>query len=427
VDTQDTNLSPSGARRDAAIEALLKRATVPVSPAVPCPDAELLAAYYAQALDEIDKERWETHFASCLRCQDTLSAMATSEPLGAEEQVEEPLVPEAVPLAARPVVTKRPSKGIPGWLIAAVAAAAVIAFLGFRHSAEGTPELLQNTTHLSQQPAPVTSSANPSAATPTAGTGSHTPVPQAAEARLPKSNKAAGAASNPAINLQQAAQEPRVPINPVLSSDINIDGITQAQSGQSNASAAAAGAQPVSGENFMAARAAGSRAAATSSSVEVDQVAEAAQGKKTQVAAKPPTPVAPEATAGAPTDLSLVTIFPSAGNALWRIGYGGHIEKSTDSGQSWQLQQSGVNTQLLAGSAPNNVVCWVVGSSGTILRTTDGGAHWQKLPEPSQVGGALLDWTSVYATDASHAHIGSVDARHFATADGGQTWTPADY
>ena len=84
-------------------------------------------------------------------------------------------------------------------------------------------------------------------------------------------------------------------------------------------------------------------------------------------------------------DASWVTIFPQNGNVEWRIGRGGKIERSSDSDQTWQEQNSGVSTDLLAGSATTNDVCWIAGTQGTILRTTDSGAHWTNLNETQTV------------------------------------------
>jgi photosystem II stability/assembly factor-like uncharacterized protein len=77
--------------------------------------------------------------------------------------------------------------------------------------------------------------------------------------------------------------------------------------------------------------------------------------------------------------------------------------------------------ELLAGSAPNEVVCWIVGRSGTILKTTDGGKHWRKVLSP--IGG---DVAAVQALDALIATISDAENNaRFVTLDGGATWEPA--
>ena len=131
--------------------------------------------------------------------------------------------------------------------------------------------------------------------------------------------------------------------------------------------------------------------------------------------------------------------FTSAdGKSSWRLGASGHIERSTDQGQTWQPQSSGVTSDLSAGSAPSAQVAWIAGARGVILRTTDG-TRWTRVPPPAASGAdnssldsskrvrtaptsTSVDWISVEAQDALHATVVSRDLRRFATADGGRTW-----
>ena len=98
------------------------------------------------------------------------------------------------------------------------------------------------------------------------------------------------------------------------------------------------------------------------------------------------------------------------GSASWRVGAAGRIERSTDRGQTWQQQASGVTAELLAGSAVSNDVVWVVGRAGLILRTTNG-QQWQRVTPP---GGAPADWGAVTARDAMSATV--VSARPLSAA-----------
>ena len=113
--------------------------------------------------------------------------------------------------------------------------------------------------------------------------------------------------------------------------------------------------------------------------------------------------------------------FASPGSsAIWRVGPGGLIEFSKDSGSSWSPQTSGITVDLLTGSAPSNQVCWIVGKAGAVLLTTDGGAHWKALPSPltEDLGGVL-------ASDALHATIWNArKTKNLVTSDGGLTWKP---
>jgi hypothetical protein len=117
--------------------------------------------------------------------------------------------------------------------------------------------------------------------------------------------------------------------------------------------------------------------------------------------------------------LVLYTFSPPNGGAIWHLGTGGLIERSTDQGSTWQSQASGVTSDLIAGSASSPDVAWVVGRGNVILRTTDG-QNWQRISPPAGVTG---QWAAVAAYDAMSATVVADDLRRYATRDGGLTWT----
>jgi hypothetical protein len=113
-------------------------------------------------------------------------------------------------------------------------------------------------------------------------------------------------------------------------------------------------------------------------------------------------------------------VLAPGGKVLWRIRPKGQIERSSNGGVSWLPQNSGVDVELTAGSAPSESVCWIIGRGGTILKTTDGGGHWSKVawPNAGEISG-------IQATDAMHAVVygeTEVMPSRFATNDGGATW-----
>lgn len=111
-----------------------------------------------------------------------------------------------------------------------------------------------------------------------------------------------------------------------------------------------------------------------------------------------------------------VEVVAPGAQVHWRAGSGGQIERSQDSGATWEAQNAGTSQELLAGSAPSDSVCWIVGRSGTIVRTTDGRA-WSRLESP-----VSADIVSVAATSAANATIATADGQRFLTRDGGKTW-----
>jgi Photosynthesis system II assembly factor YCF48 len=114
-------------------------------------------------------------------------------------------------------------------------------------------------------------------------------------------------------------------------------------------------------------------------------------------------------------------IVAPTGTVRWRLGIAGRVERSVDSGVTWVAQNSGVKAELLAGSAPSEVVCWIVGRGATILRTTDGGGHWSKIVSP--ISG---DVAGVQAVDVMTAEIFDANKSvRFVTRDGGVSWEAA--
>jgi hypothetical protein len=104
------------------------------------------------------------------------------------------------------------------------------------------------------------------------------------------------------------------------------------------------------------------------------------------------------------------------GSSRWRIT-GSAVQRSTDTGATWQMMATGTQATFTAGAAPSASVCWLVGRGGVVLLTTDGN-NWRRLafPEPA-------DLNRISAEDARAASVTTVDGRTFATADGGASWS----
>jgi hypothetical protein len=113
---------------------------------------------------------------------------------------------------------------------------------------------------------------------------------------------------------------------------------------------------------------------------------------------------------------STSALGPSGNMVIWRYGQGGVIERSTDRGQTWERQQSGVAMALVDGSAATDRACWIVGERGVVLRTVDG-RTWQRLPSPTAV-----DLVSVHAWSEASATITAADRSEYETMDGGRSW-----
>lgn len=101
-----------------------------------------------------------------------------------------------------------------------------------------------------------------------------------------------------------------------------------------------------------------------------------------------------------------------------------------DSGPWWQVQNSGLDTNLrgvsvsFAFTGKHDYVVWASGSNGIILRSTNEGATWTQM---SVKGGGDLDFRSIEAFDADTAYVMSSGdgnkSRIYKTIDGGKIWT----
>jgi hypothetical protein len=100
----------------------------------------------------------------------------------------------------------------------------------------------------------------------------------------------------------------------------------------------------------------------------------------------------------------------------WRIVAGGVVERSTDGGSTWQVQETGATVPLAGGVSPSPSVCWLVGPAGTVLLSTDG-QSWRRVAFPE-----AADLTSVDAAGDTIASVTASDGRTFSTRDGGLTW-----
>ena len=103
-------------------------------------------------------------------------------------------------------------------------------------------------------------------------------------------------------------------------------------------------------------------------------------------------------------------------SVTWTFGQNGMLRRHDADIPGLRMQQSGVTTDLVAGSAPSATVCWIVGRSGTIIRTTDG-EHWELIAAPS-----ADNLRGVSASSARDATITTARGQSFATSDGGASW-----
>ncbi len=103
-------------------------------------------------------------------------------------------------------------------------------------------------------------------------------------------------------------------------------------------------------------------------------------------------------------------------NEGWAVGDWGLIVHTTDGGQSWERQESGVANWLRSVQFVDANTGWAIGSAGTILHTADGGLTWSIQNSPLAV-----DLCGLSFVDSQRGWIGLPDGV-LRTTDGGATW-----
>nr|HPI20449.1 YCF48-related protein [Candidatus Kapabacteria bacterium] len=101
----------------------------------------------------------------------------------------------------------------------------------------------------------------------------------------------------------------------------------------------------------------------------------------------------------------------------WAIGSSGLIINTTDGGTNWSIQTSGTTNNLNSIYFSDNNTGWVVGNTGTILKTTDGGANWS-----TQTSGTTNTLRGIYFFDANTGWIAGNSGTILKTTNGGTNW-----
>jgi hypothetical protein len=513
--------------RDPLMAKLMAESLASAVPGASCPDAETVAAYAERNLSSEETAQLDVHFADCARCHTVLAAFARSLDSLPASVTAESVADGAWPKPAniqprtlapaskiRSIIRTVPPPQPTRWseLAPALGIAAAIALWFALRPAPPTQNLSAQirtdaetaATQLQAAPAPALSDkdiANPNTAgadnsaavapSPATPPQPVPPPPPPQEQQLSTDALASNASREDALKKFAPAEE--TANAPATALGGTSAGLAPRKELRVSQSAPAPSAPPASapnsgtGETSSATLRAPLPAAAQKSAAPqtpgggiggaapAASIAPATERAKPAVAIDTLTSPATVAVTGDLPIISarqLATFAAPGGTVTWRIGARGSIERSTDRGQTWEKQISGVFGDLTAGLAISNDVAWIVGRAGIILRTSDG-VHWQRVslppaivtimtaaspaatssatdsaatvgpsaksdnavssgPAPSgtappsaasaQSSRAPLDLAAVTATDALHATVVSGAGRRFTTSDGGQTW-----
>ena len=421
------------------LDAILRRAmrSQPGPATAECADAESLAAYSDRSLPTRERERLETHFADCARCQLLLADIAR-----ADESARVAKSAGAVPWYRR-------------WRLAIpalAAAAAILVFISIQRPANVAPpndQIVAMAQH--EAPAENLAAKQPPLPAPAPAAAPSAPVSVAAAA---PSNEIAMNEAKPEAAPRAQAMRPAAPR--ALKGSVEAFGAGAfmargAPAAKVEAQAPAtmtpeSVAEPASSADSVSREAAAGAAAPSTTAESATAPGVSALMVKAPAAATNARAfgagsggivaatrgggavgagagaVAGAAVVASPSDASasatLVTISAPDQSVSWIAGKNGMILRR-DADGSTHPQHSGASTDLVAGAAPSATVCWVVGRSGTIVRTTDGGEHWTLILAPT-----ADNLAAVTASDANNATVTTAGGRSFATADGGASWHP---
>jgi len=115
------------------------------------------------------------------------------------------------------------------------------------------------------------------------------------------------------------------------------------------------------------------------------------------------------------------TFFPENVIPRWTLSSDGTLQRSLDSGRSWQTIPVSSQT-IFRALAANGLDIWVGGAAGALFHSSDAGQHWTQV-RPVANGEALADdIIGVEFTDASHGKLTTSMQETWITADSGETW-----
>ena len=118
-------------------------------------------------------------------------------------------------------------------------------------------------------------------------------------------------------------------------------------------------------------------------------------------------------------DITYYSIHFSDKNNGWICGYKGTIKSSTDGGNTWQQQQSGVSENLWDISFVSSLKGWICGANSTILKTTDGGKSWKNV---SPLNSQSKVYVSIKFVDENNGWTCNNNGEILQTTDGGLSW-----
>jgi len=101
----------------------------------------------------------------------------------------------------------------------------------------------------------------------------------------------------------------------------------------------------------------------------------------------------------------------------WAVGESGTILHTSDGGNTWKIQESGISYLLNGVTFTDGLNGWVIGY-GTILHATDGGKHWEV-----QVADKKMWLYGIHSEGKENIWVSCDFGEILYSSDGGKNWT----
>jgi len=105
----------------------------------------------------------------------------------------------------------------------------------------------------------------------------------------------------------------------------------------------------------------------------------------------------------------------------WTVSPDGAVQRSLDSGKTWQTIPVAGNVVFRA-LAANDADVWAGGAAGALYHSSDAGEHWTQIKPVADGKPLTADILTVQFSDAQHGSLTTADHETWTTNDAGETW-----
>lgn len=105
----------------------------------------------------------------------------------------------------------------------------------------------------------------------------------------------------------------------------------------------------------------------------------------------------------------------------WTLSAGGSLQRSFDSGKTWQKIPVASNVVFRA-LAANDSDIWVGGAAGALYHSSDAGQHWTRITPVADGKSLSADIVTLEFSDAQHGKLITANRETWTTSDAGEVW-----